>query len=241
MLRLSGLIAILAVVAGCGKVAEEAPTTAVPREETTVDSTATSPRSASVALENEWVRAQLITLEPGSELPRHEGGDRVVYSLADYTIEWAEGEEAPVETSWTKGQVHWHAGGPHAVRNTGSSVAEFLVVERRDAPLAAGSQTAGESEAVPSDPEHGRTLLENEAVRVAEMTLEPGQSTGRHRGGPRVVFALTDYTIRWTQGDADPVGVSWSYGDAHWHEPGDHEVENIGENAARFLVVTLLR
>ncbi|HSM50051.1 MAG TPA: hypothetical protein VLA75_01470, partial [Thermoanaerobaculia bacterium] len=127
------------------------------------------------------------------------------------------------------------------VRNTGPGVAKFLVVERKSAPLATGSLSAGESEAAPSEPEHGRTLLENEAVRVVEMTLEPGQSTGPHQGGPRMVFALTDYAIRWTEGAAAPVEVTWSQGDAHWHQPGDHEVENIGENPARFLVVTLLR
>jgi quercetin dioxygenase-like cupin family protein len=195
----------------------------------------------SVVLENEWARVMRFTLEPGSELPLHDASDRVIYALSDYTIEWTEGDEAPTEKSWTAGQAHWHAGGSHAVRNTGSSVAQFLVFERRGPALPAEGQPADEVTAEPSAPEHGLTLLDNGAVRVTEVTLEPGQSTGRHWGGYRVIYALSDYTIQWTEGDADPGEGNWSEGQAHWHGPADHEVENAGGSPARYLVVTFLR
>jgi len=241
MERYSVVMVALVLLIGCGGGAYEPPPTEIPPDTLVADIVSAAPEHVSVAFENEWVRALRITLEPGAQLPRHGGGDRVVYSLSDYTIEWSEGDESPMEMSWTAGQAHWHAGGPHAVRNTGTSVAEFLVVERRGAELPPEAQTTSETEAAPPSPEHGRIVLENDAVRVAELELPPGESTGRHWGGSRVVFALSDDTTRWTEGDADPVEMSWSEGQAHWHVSGDHEVENIGESPARFLVVTFLR
>ncbi len=241
MERYAVVIVGLVLLVGCGGGAYESPPAETVQDTPVADIAAAAPEHVSVALENEWVRALRFSLEPGAQLPRHHGGDRVVYSLSDYTIEWAEGDEAPTEKAWTAGQAHWHAGGAHAVRNTGSSVAEFLVVERRGAELPAEAQGAGDFQEAPPSPEYGRTVLENDAVRVAELTLPPGESTGRHGGGYRVIFALSDYTVRWTEGDADPVEVSWSEGEAHSHESGDHEVENIGESPARFLVVTFSR
>lgn len=241
MARLAGLVVMLAaVVVGCGNVSEEAPPAAAPADQPVADIAAAAPEKVSVVLDNEWARVMRITLEPGSELPRHVGGDRVVYSLSDYTIEWTEGDGPPTAASWTAGQAHWHTGGPHAVRNTGANVAEILVVERTGVELPAEGQVAGGSEAAPSPPEHSRVLLENEAVRVAEIALEPGQSTGRHGGGHRVVVSLSDYTLRWTEGEAEPVEVSWSQGQTHWHGPAEHEAENAGEGPARYLVVTFL-
>jgi len=242
MARLIALGTMLAVaLTGCGNVTEEAPPPAAPETEAVADIATAASEEVSVVLENEWTRVMRFTLEPGAELPRHDASGRAIYALSDYTVEWTEGDEAPAEKSWTAGQAHWHAGGPHAVRNIGSSAAQFLVFERRGDALPAEEQTTDEVEAAPSSPEHGQVLLENEEVRVTEVTLEPGQSTGLHRGGHRVIYALSDYTIQWTEGDAEPVEVSWVEGQAHWHAPADHEVENTGEGLARFLVVTFLR
>jgi quercetin dioxygenase-like cupin family protein len=216
------------------------PPAEAPEAEAVADIATAAPQEVSVVHENEWARVMRFTLEPGSELPRHDASDRAIYALSDYTIEWTEGDEAPTDKSWTAGQTHWHAGGQHAVRNTGSSVAQFLVFERRGVALPSEAQTSDEAQTGPSSPEHGQTLLDNEAARVTEVTLEPGQSTGRHWGGYRVIYALSDYTIQWAEGDADPVEVSWSEGQAHWHQPADHEVENTGDSPARYLVVTFL-
>lgn len=242
MRRLTGLGMMLAIVCvGCGNVAEEAPPAALVKAELVADIATAAPESLSVVLENDWVRVMRLTLEPGSGLPRHDALDRAIYALSDYTIEWTEGDEATTEKSLAAGQAHWHAGGSHAVRNTGSNVAQFLVFERREAALPAEAPTADEAQVGMSSHEHDETLLDNEEVTATEVTLEPGQSTGRHTGGYRVIYALSDYTVEWTDGNADPVEVSWSEGQAHWHQPADHEVENTGASPARYLVVTFSR
>lgn len=241
MIRWTVLVAVLAVALGCGDGVVEAPPTAAPEVEPAADIAAAAPESVSVVLDNEWVRAMRFSVEPGAELPRHEAGDRAVYALSDYTIEWTEGDAAATEKSWTAGQAHWHGAGAHGVRNTGAGIAEYLVVERQGAELPAEGEAGVGSQPETGAAEHGEIVLENDAVRVARFELLPGESTGTHHGGYRLVYALSDYTIRWTEGDADPAEVSWSEGQAHWHGPSAHEVENVGDGPARYLVVTLLR
>jgi quercetin dioxygenase-like cupin family protein len=190
-----------------------------------------------VLLDGTYATVMRFELQPGQAQARHEGLDRAIYSLNDYTLEWTEGEAEPVETSWTAGDAHWHAAGPHAAKNVGEDVARYLVIARTAEPLPSAE---GEAEPDVSAGGHGKLLLENEAVRVVEVTLEPGEATPRHPGGHRVIYAIGDYSIRWTEGEAEPEDVPWTAGEAHWHGPAEHSVENVGETPARYLVVTFL-
>ncbi len=235
------LVAVMAVAVGCGDAGVEVPPTPATAVGPVDDIAAAAPESVSVVLDNEWVRVMRIALDPGSALPLHEGGDRIVYALADYTIEWTEGDAGATEKAWTAGEAHWHEAGAHAVRNSGAGVAEYLVVERRGAALPAQEMTEGDAPTASVAADHAEILVENDAMRAARFELLPGESTGQHHGGYRLVYALSDYTIRWTEGDADPTEVGWTEGQAHWHGPSAHEVENIGDGPARYLVVTLLR
>lgn len=69
-----------------------------------------------------------VTLQPGAALPPHLGYARLLYSLNGYTVETGGAGEGR-ERAFTAGEVHYHAAGDHTVENTGSSVAEFIVVE----------------------------------------------------------------------------------------------------------------
>lgn len=80
------------------------------------------------------------------------------------------------------------------------------------------------------------TVLENPHVRVKEMTLSPGADQPLHKGGPRVVYSLTDYKMSWREGEGEPAEKSWSTGDVHWHDAGTHAVTNTGQSEAVFLV-----
>ena len=198
-----------------------------------------APDQVSVAFENEMVRALVFELAPGRELPLHEGSDRVVYALSDFSLEWLEMGSTSKTKNWKAGQSHWHSGGAHTARNVGTTPARFLIVERSSKPLpAARAHHKGTGEHSPS---HGKLAFENEAVKVAEVVLPPGKSTLRHESGHRMIYSLSDYIIRWTESDAASTTKSWSKGDAHWHGPAANVVENIGDTTARFLVFTWLR
>jgi quercetin dioxygenase-like cupin family protein len=79
--------------------------------------------------------------------------------------------------------------------------------------------------------------FENDYVKVTEFMLKPGGKLPLHKGGPRVVYALSDYTIRWTEGD-QVSEKKWQKGDVHWHNAIEHAVENIGDTDAHYIVIT---
>ncbi len=90
--------------------------------------------------------------------------------------------------------------------------------------------------AVPSAAEPMTSIFSNEYAVASVVTLAPGQALPAHSGGPRAVYALSDFTIRFTQGGqtSEP---TWKAGQAHFHDAGEHTIENIGSSEARFLVV----
>lgn len=217
-------ILITAALAACGG---DAPRT----DEAAVETQTASPFAEvkQFVLQNEWAEAFTITLAPGEGLPAHDGAARVVYSLGDYTIRYTEGDSAR-ETTWQRGEVHTHGAGVHAIENIGTAPAQLLIVHRTDAPLPAGGKVTDETPG-------SAPLVDDDRFTVREVALAPAASEPAHAGRARVVYALTDYTIRYeTDGEA-PTERSFTTGQAHWHDAGQHRVTNIGTTPARFLVV----
>jgi len=233
--RTSWILASLPLLA-CGPADQESPPPAAVVE----DITAAAPQQVRTLFENPFVRVLDFSLAPGDALPMHTGSPRVVYSLGDYRIRFTEGG-ATEETAWEEGDVHWHGADDHAVENIGSTTARFLVVARTGMGLTGELPTAGPQDAGATDPTHGELLLDNEDARVVRMTLAPGEAQPIHQGLPRLVYSLTPYTIRYTEPGQDPVERSFQAGDAHWHEAGEHAVENIGATEARFVVFQFRR
>ena len=79
--------------------------------------------------------------------------------------------------------------------------------------------------------------FENNYVKLTEFKLKPGDKLPSHEGGPRVVYAFSDYKIKWTEGD-QVSEKEWTKGDVHWHDAIEHAVENIGNTDANYIVVT---
>jgi quercetin dioxygenase-like cupin family protein len=79
--------------------------------------------------------------------------------------------------------------------------------------------------------------FENDYVKMVEFMLKPGDIIPLHKGVPRVVYALSDYKIKWTEGD-QVSEKEWKKGDVHWHSAVEHAVENIGDTDANYIVVS---
>ena len=189
-------------------------------------------------LENEYAEAFTITLEPGQSLAPHEGAARVVYSLSDYQLRETQGGERR-DSSWRTGDVHSHAAGVHGIENIGTTPAQLLIVARRPAALpAAPSATA------PSGKAESATMtlkLDDDGFRVSEVSLAVGATLPRHPGLARVVYSLSDYTIRYASDGAEPKETSFRAGEAHWHDADQHVITNLGTTEARFLLVQFKR
>ena len=91
-------------------------------------------------------------------------------------------------------------------------------------------------DALSAAPEHHRLLLENEAVRVLETRIEPGETVGLHtHRWPAVSYILSagDFVRRDENGtvlvDTRLTASRLQAGRAVWSPPlGPHTMENVG-------------
>jgi quercetin dioxygenase-like cupin family protein len=189
-------------------------------------------------LENAYAEAFTVTLEPGQSLAPHEGAARVVYSLSDYQLRYTQGGTRR-DSSWRTGDVHTHAAGVHGIENIGTTPARLLMVARRPAALPAAPSATASTGKVEGGSMTVR--LDDDGFRVSELSLAVGATLPRHPGLARVVYALSDYTIRYASVGAPPKETSVRAGEAHWHDADEHEITNVGTTEARFLIVQFKR
>lgn len=186
--------------------------------------------------ENEFAKAVRVALEPGQKLATHEGVDRLIYSLTDYTIEWIEDGESKGERSWAAGELHVHGPDNHAAVNIGAERAEWMAFARKsDLPVSESADIDQDVTSLNND--FAEILFDNELFRVTKITLEPGDAIPPHEGTHRVIFSLTDYTVTYDSEETGERERFFEAGDIHWHEPGTHSLENTGDAVAEFLVI----
>lgn len=78
--------------------------------------------------ENDLFKVTKVRIESGMAIPEHEGRNRVVYSLSNYTIEYKSEDDEDRTREFQTGDVHWHRAAEHSVDNVGDTTAEFLIV-----------------------------------------------------------------------------------------------------------------
>jgi len=181
---------------------------------------------------NDYVSVSRLALAPGEELPMHSGNARVVYSLSDYTIRWTEDGETE-ENSWREGEVHAHEALEHAIKNTGTTIADLLIVSRSDAALPV-IDNADDAAAVPGG--YAAVIADLEDVRVLRVALPSGAEQPLHAGAPRIVYSLNDYSVVLKTPGDEGREVDLATGSVHWHDAGSHAVVNSGDDTARFVI-----
>ena len=84
-----------------------------------------------------------------------------------------------------------------------------------------------------------KLLLENDRVRMREIVLPPGSSTGQHTHKvPELSYAFTDGALRVVSPGTQPVVEQWHAGEAHWRDAGvSHDIANVGDADMRVLVI----
>lgn len=100
-------------------------------------------------------------------------------------------------------------------------------------------------DAVAAAGEHHRVLLENEAVRVLETRIEPGQTVRLHTHrwpAACYIVAWSDFVRRDERGavmlDTREAGVRVPPGEAIWSPPlGPHTLENVGVGVMHVISV----
>ncbi|NBB99735.1 MAG: hypothetical protein GVY15_02595 [Bacteroidetes bacterium] len=239
------LMGALLVLGGCaegGDADDASPDGAAPAS----DLAALNSDYATTPYEAAFAEVHRIDLPAGASIAPHEGGPRVIYSINAYTMR-LETDGTSSERTFEAGAVHYHTGGVHAVatpENMGNETASFMAFERTEGSLPAASSPTGElldAVSIPEGATH-EVPLDNEDFTVHRIALEPGASLPSHYGYPRIIYALTDYTLTFIDPDSDArTERSFAEGDLHDHEAGMHAVENTGAQRAEYLVVAFKR
>ena len=196
---------------------------------------------ATVVGKTDYAEVVRVKLPANASIPSHQGGDRVILSLDDYSISFAKTGEVD-NVRFEKGTVHFHPAGIHKISNTGSNTAEFVVFERLSgAALPEGEPTADEDDT--PTPDTGATeekSLSNDAFDVYKVAIAPGGKLAPHKGFARAVYSLDDYKIDFHE-DGQTKTRTFAAGEVHFHEPGNHWLKNAGETPADFVVVDYKR
>ncbi|MCU1509740.1 MAG: cytoplasmic protein [Glaciihabitans sp.] len=89
-----------------------------------------------------------------------------------------------------------------------------------------------------TNPDHYRTLWENDFVRVLEYRDEPGTQTTPHRHPNTVMITLSEFQRRLSNGD-ESRDVELSSGAALWLPAQTHAGTNIGSTPTHTILVEL--
>ena len=83
-------------------------------------------------------------------------------------------------------------------------------------------------------------LLENERVRVLELTLKPGQRAPMHQHPhDHVVYVLSSARFKLSFPGGEDAIFDLKAGQTLWIEAGPHETENLGTTEGHNLVVEI--
>jgi quercetin dioxygenase-like cupin family protein len=85
----------------------------------------------------------------------------------------------------------------------------------------------------------GKVVLENDRVRVIEIQIDPGASTGMHSHGDHLVVFLSGGMATQTMADGSKKGMDRKPGEVTWSGPVTHDTQNSGKQKVRSLVIEL--
>ena len=92
------------------------------------DVNAAAPNFAKQIFDDDQFRVTEVKLPVNESIPSHDGINRIIYSLSDYTLSYQSNKSEPYEKSFKSGEVHWHEAGKHSLKNIGNTEAQYLIV-----------------------------------------------------------------------------------------------------------------
>jgi quercetin dioxygenase-like cupin family protein len=105
------------------------------------------------------------------------------------------------------------------------------------AALALSAANAFAQDAVQTDGDKYKVILENECVRVLDYRDAPGEKTHQHRHPRFVLYALAPFRRSLTLADGKVLVREFKAGDVMWSEAQTHIGENIGQTPTHVVIV----
>ncbi len=101
------------------------------------------------------------------------------------------------------------------------------------------SKTSIAQDPVKVAPNHYKVLLENDRVRVLEITYKPGEKAAMHSHPASVNYYLSDFKAKFTFPDGKTANIEGKKGVAEWHDAFTHAAENIDTTVIHLIAVEL--
>lgn len=94
-------------------------------------------------------------------------------------------------------------------------------------------------DAIQTDGDKYKVILENECVRVLDYRDQPGERTHQHHHPAFVLYALSPFQRTLTFPDGKVLRREFKQGDVMWSEEQTHIGENIGQTPTHVVIVEL--
>src|SRR5579872_2345233 len=206
------------------------PTLAIPGILIAIPLAAQTPGAAAITskLDTPQARVYVATLQPHTPVPSRNGHatDRVLIYLDDGVMTRQDGDGAPQEIRFHRGDVRWRpASGAYVAENTSDHPIRLLEIDLKGKPGPPAPATKLDPTVV--DAKHYRVIFENDQVRVLRVHYGAHDQGAEHQHLlNRVGLYLNDQT----GAKADDVRMSG---------PGTHTEQNAGDQPADRIAVEL--
>ncbi|MDO8653831.1 MAG: hypothetical protein Q7R66_16760 [Undibacterium sp.] len=101
------------------------------------------------------------------------------------------------------------------------------------------ANSAFAQDAVQTDGDKYKVILENDCVRVLDYRDGPGEKTHQHKHPAFVLYALTPFKRTLTLPNGNILTREFKAGDVMWSEEQTHVGENIGQTSTHVVIVEL--
>lgn len=114
-----------------------------------------------------------------------------------------------------------------------------LIIMGAASALALAAAIASAQDAVKTDPDYNKVLLENDRVRVLEVTFPAGTTLKMHSHPAHVLYFLEGAKSKMTTSDGKVTQLESKKGESRWVEPVTHKVDNTGNTPIHVIVIEL--
>ena len=197
-----------------------------------------SPDVYKVLLDNEDVKVLEVTFEPGQSDNMHDHypvtfyllqGGKAQVTLPDGTVN--EGEFPTGFTGHNTEKVR------HQVKNIGETTIKILLVERKKSHPTSESK---EKLILPEEvsPDVYQVILENDDVKVLNVTFAPGQGDNIHEHGVITYYGIKGGKLQNTLADGSVKEMEVPDGFVgHGNNIVKHQMENVGDDTVKVIIV----
>jgi quercetin dioxygenase-like cupin family protein len=102
-----------------------------------------------------------------------------------------------------------------------------------------GVKLASAQDAAKVGPNIYKVLMENDRVRVSEITFKPGDKIGTHSHPDHLLYVLSSGKITITRPGEKPAEMEAKEGQVLWSKAETHKAKNTGDTEFRAIVVDL--